>query len=252
MILTVDHGAVRELQLNRPPANALNWELMTELKHAVDNAPADGARAIVISGRPGMFSAGLDIPLLLTLDRNRIMDVWRCLYSLLGSLACSPIPICAAVTGHAPAGGTVLMIFCDWRIVPQGEWKIGLSEVQVGLPLPPVVFLALRRLVGPHRAQQLATLGLLMSSAEAVQVGLADEIVTPEQVVSCAVQWCEKLLALPQKAVSFTRREARADLAAIFRDDLDTEIAEIAAAWWEPEAQSVLHRVAERLTKRKA
>ena len=69
MITTTNHGAVRVLQLNRPPANALSPELIVALKDAIEAAPAEGARALVLSGLPGMFSAGLDVPLLVTLDR---------------------------------------------------------------------------------------------------------------------------------------------------------------------------------------
>jgi Delta3-Delta2-enoyl-CoA isomerase len=118
----------------------------------VEGAPQDGARALVLSGAPGMFSTGLDVPLLLTLDRAAMAAVWRDFYALLRALASSSIPIAAAITGHAPAGGTVLPVFCDWRGMAQGDWKIGFSEVQVGLPLPPVIFAALKRQVGSRRA----------------------------------------------------------------------------------------------------
>ena len=252
MIITRNHGEIRELQLDRPPANALNRELMTELRNAIDLACGDGARAIVLSGRSGMFSAGLDIPLLLKLGPDEISQLWKSLYALLRTIACSSIPIVAAVTGHAPAGGTVLMIFCDWRVVPEGDWKIGLSEVQVGLPLPPVILQALRRSVGPQQAQRLATFGTLMSSPEAAAIGLADEIVPLDQVVPSAIRWCESLLSLPQSAVLFTRRHARADLASIFTGEVEKELAEIANAWWEPETQSVLRQVADRLTRKKS
>src|ERR1700687_5079952 len=100
MILAFDHGAVRELQLNRPPANALSPELIVALKRSVESAPQDGARALVISGVPGRFSAGLDVPLLLTMDRPAVGALWRELYSLRGVLALSSIPLVAAVTGH--------------------------------------------------------------------------------------------------------------------------------------------------------
>ena len=77
MISIIEHGRVRELRLNRPPANALSAELMYALRQAIATAPDDGARAVVISGAPGMFSAGLDVPLLLTLDRQGIEQAWR-------------------------------------------------------------------------------------------------------------------------------------------------------------------------------
>lgn len=252
MITTIDHGCVRELRLNRPPANALTPELLTRLRNGVESAPQQGVRALILSGAPGMFSAGLDIPALLKLDRPQISSVWKDLYAALASLACSNIPVCAALTGHAPAGGTVLAIFCDWRIAAQGISKIGLSEVLVGLPLPPIILQCLRRLVGPHQAERLATRGLLMNPEEAHRIGLVDEIIPAEQVVERALKWCQDLLVIPASAMAYTRRQARADLVGLFQRDLSGEIEEVGEAWWHPETQSRLRSVAEQLTKKKS
>jgi 3,2-trans-enoyl-CoA isomerase len=252
MILTIDHGAVRELQLNRPPANALSPEFILALRHAIESAPQDGARALVISGVPGRFSAGLDIPLLLTLTRPAIAVLWHELYALLGALARSPVPVAAAITGHATAGGTVLPIFCDCRIAARGDWKLGLNEVQVGLPLPPVIFAGLRRLVGAHQAERLAVGGLLISPDEAVRIGLVDEVVPLDQVVSRAVEWSRGLLALPVDAMEATRRRARADLSELFAASFDRELEQVNATWWSPEAQTTLRVLVDRLTRKKA
>jgi Delta3-Delta2-enoyl-CoA isomerase len=250
MILTFDHGAVRELRLNRPPVNALTPELIVALKQAVESAPSDGARALVLSGAPGRFSAGLDVPLLLTFDRPAMASLWRELYALMRALACSPIPIAAAITGHAPAGGTVLSLFCDWRVIAEGDFKMGLNEVQVGIPLPPVILAALGRLVGVRQAEHLGVGGMVISAAQAASVGLVDAMAPPEQVVEHAVQWCSSLLSLPPVAMASTRRKARADLTVLF-DHNDHEIDEVVANWWSDEAQSVLRSVADRLTKKK-
>jgi 3,2-trans-enoyl-CoA isomerase len=252
MILTIDHGAVRELQFNRPPANALSPELIVALKHAVESAPQDGARALIISGAPGRFSAGLDVPLLLTLDRPAMTVMWRELYALLGALALSPIPIAAAITGHATAGGTVLPIFCDYRIAARGDWKLGLNEVQVGLPLPPVIFAGLRRLLGAHQAERLAVAGLLISPEEAARIGLVDEVVPLEQVVSRAIEWSRGLLALPVDAMAVTRRSARADLSELFATSFDLELDQVIATWWSPEAQTTLRVLVDRLARKRA
>jgi 3,2-trans-enoyl-CoA isomerase len=252
MILTIDHGAVRELQFNRPPANALSPELIVALKHAVESAPQDGARALIISGAPGRFSAGLDVPLLLTLDRPAMTVMWRELYALLGALALSPIPIAAAITGHATAGGTVLPIFCDYRIAARGDWKLGLNEVQVGLPLPPVIFAGLRRLLGAHQAERLAVAGLLISPEEAARIGLVDEVVPLEQVVSRAIEWSRGLLALPVDAMAATRRSARADLSELFATSFDLELDQVIATWWSPEAQTTLRVLVDRLARKRA
>jgi len=251
MILTTDHGAVRELRLNRPPANALSPELIVALKQAVEAAPQDGARALVLSGAPGRFSAGLDVPLLMTMDRPAIAALWREFYALLRALALSPIPIAAAMTGHATAGGSLLPLFCDCRIAAQGDWKLGLNEVQVGLPLPPVVLAGLRRLVSAHQAERLAVGGLLISSDEAARIGLVDELVPLDQVVSRAIEWSRGLLALPVDAMAVTRRRARADLFEIFALSLDSELDESIANWWSAEAQTTLRVLVQTLAAKK-
>ena len=252
MILTIDHGAVRELRLNRPPANALSPELIVALKQAVESAVADGARALVLSGSPGRFSAGLDVPLLLTLDRPAIAALWRELYALLRALALSPISIAAAITGHATAGGTVLAIFCDSRIAAQGDWKLGINEVQVGLPVPPVIFAGLRRLVGAHQAERLAVGGLLIPPDEAARIGLVDELVPLNQVVGRAIEWSRSLLTLPVDAMAATRRRARADLFDLFAASFDPELDQVIANWWSAEAQTTLRVLADRLVNKKA
>ena len=216
MLLTFTHGPIRELRLNRPPANALSHELIISLRAAIQAALRNGSRALVLSGAPGRFSGGLDVPLLLGYDQAAIAALWREFYALMKDLAGSPIPIAAAITGHAPAGGAVLTLFCDWRVMADGDFKIGLNEVQVGLPLPPVILAALRRLVGPRQAERLAVGGLLISPPEALGVGLVDELAPHDRVIDRALHWCHTLLALPNEAMTATRRQARADLVAYF------------------------------------
>lgn len=251
MILTFEHGPIRELRMNRPPVNALTSELIVALRQAIETAPQQGIRALVLSGTPGRFSGGLDVPFLLTLNRPAIAAVWRELYALLKALAASPIPIAAAITGHAPAGGTVLALFCDCRVMAAGDFKLGLNEVQVGLPLPPVILAALRRLVGPRQAERLAVGGLLISPQEALEVGVIDEVAPADQVIERALEWCKSRLALPAEAMAVTRREARADLVEVFERDFDAELQKVTAAWWHPETQSTLRALVEKLGKKK-
>src|ERR1700722_3898829 len=249
MITAIDHGLVRELRLNHPPANALTPALIAELRRSVEEAPRD-AQALVLSGSPGMFSAGLDVPVLLNIDRPAMAEMWLGFYALLESLARSPIPIAAAITGHAPAGGTVIVLFCDWRVMAQGDWKVGLNEVQVGLTLPPVVFQAFRRQVGLRESSR-AVRGLLCSAAEAERIGLGEELASPAHVVERALEWCQSILALPRQAMLATRAQARADLIGLFSESLDREVDGIVEMWWSPGVQSALRTFAEKLKKKK-
>src|SRR5260221_2424710 len=105
MIEVVDHGAVRELRLARPPVNALDPPLLTALRAAIAGAPAAGREAIVLSGAPGRFSGGLDVPVLLTLDRAGMEGAWTTVFGVMRDIAASPISIVAALTQHSAAGG---------------------------------------------------------------------------------------------------------------------------------------------------
>jgi enoyl-CoA hydratase/carnithine racemase len=250
MIITTNHGPVRELRLNRPPANALSPALIVALREAIVTAPNDGAQALVLSGAPGMFSGGLDVPLWLALDREALAQAWRDFYSLMGALACSPVPIAAAINGHGPAGGTVLALFCDWRVMAEGDWKMGFNEVQVGIPLPPVILSALKRQVGARQAERLGAGGLVISAAEATRIGLVDQLVPLERVVERAVEWCQTLLKLPPQAMTITRQRARADLAACFDQNIERELDEVITSWWSDEAQTVLKALAATLNKK--
>jgi len=250
MLLTFSHGPIREVRLNRPPVNALSYELISGLREAVEAAPKAGAKALILSGAPSRFSGGLDVPLLLTYDHAKMADLWREFYALLRALACSPVPIAAAVTGHAPAGGTVLALFCDWRVMADGDFKIGLNEVQVGLPLPPVIMAGARRLVGPRQAERLAVGGLLVSPQEALACGLVDELASADLVIDRTLQWCRNLLALPSEAMAITRRLARADLTEYFDQDLKPEINKVTESWSAPETQSALRALTEKLGKK--
>lgn len=251
MIVTTDHGPVRELRLDRPPANALSPELIAALSTAIEAAPAEGVRALVLSGAPGMFSAGLDVPRLLTFDRPAIRDLWKSFYAMLRGIAASPVPVAAAITGHAPAGGAVISLFCDFRIMAEGDFKIGLNEVQVGIPLPPVIHRVLRRLVGAHRAERLAVGATLLPSAEALRIGFVDDLAPGDQVVARAAEHCQRLLAFPPGAMTETRRLARADLVALF-DETGGELDLMTGFWFNPETQGALRSLVEKLAKRKA
>jgi 3,2-trans-enoyl-CoA isomerase len=279
VIEIVERGTVREVRLARPPANALSPELMAALTAALAQAATEAAAAVpapasapaasgrvaalVLSGAPGMFSAGLDVPYLLTLDRAGIRVMWENLYALLRTLAASPLPVVAAITGHSPAGGAVLALHCDARVMADGDFRIGLNEVRVGLPLPPVIFAAMRRLVGPREAERMCVSGALVSPAEAARIGLVDEVVPADQVVERAAAIAAELAALPRAAMAETRRLARADLVALYEDvdDRDgeddaggkeSEIETVLDSWFSVEAQTTMRSLVERLARKRA
>lgn len=249
-IIQHDHG-IRELRLARPPVNALDPGLIAALKQAIQRAPDEGAEALVLSGSPGLFSAGLDIPTLLQLDRDAMRAFWQDFFGVCAALARSPIPIAAAVTGHSPAGGAVLAIYCDYRVMARGDFKIGLNEVQVGLTVPDCIQAALRRLIGTYRAERLLIAGAMLDTGAAFKAGMVDELAEVDQVVPRAIAWLQPLLQLPRHAMLATRAMARADLAALFADPASLGIEGFLDGWFAPEAQTTLHALVERLRNKK-
>lgn len=233
--------------MNRPPANALSAEMIAALETGVSEATTGEARAVVISGQPGMFSAGLDVPSLLQLDRDGILAAWSGFLALLETIARSPVPVVAAITGHAPAGGAVISLYCDYRVMAEGSFKIGLNETEVGVVLPPVLFKAFARLVGSHQAERLGVAGLLIPGDEAYRVGLVDELVAVEEVVPQALARCERMLAMPPTTMAATRQIAREDLVGLFDAHNEATLESIVDNWFTDETQGALHALVERL-----
>ncbi len=256
-VIATLHGDVVRLQLARPPVNALDPALCRELRHAVETAVADDARGIVLCGSPRIFSAGLDVPHLLALgaDRKILTEAWQAFFGAARALAASPIPIVAALTGHAPAGGCVYALCCDYRIMAAGDFRIGLNETRVGLVAPEGVQRLLRRVVGAHRAERLLVSGDMVDAATALRIGLVDELVDmgPEHdtagLITRAHGWLQELLALPHDAMRHTRRIARAEIVeALQPEHIDLE--RFVEGWFEPGTQAALHALVAQLGKK--
>jgi 3,2-trans-enoyl-CoA isomerase len=247
-----DHDAVRELRLARPPANALDPELVAAIAEAVAAAPEAGARALVLSGAGTIYSGGLDVPALLALDRDGIESFLDEFLEMLRAIALSEIPVVAAITGHAPAGGAVLAIHCDHRVMASGAFKIGLNEVRVGIPLPQSLHSVLARVVGRRQAERLAVRGLLVPADEALAIGLVDELAAPDEVVARAIEVARDYLAVPPTAMRRTRELARRDLTAIFDAEQRDTWQRFVDDWFAPETQATLHALVERLAKKKS
>jgi enoyl-CoA hydratase/carnithine racemase len=249
MLEIVDHGPVRELRLARPPVNALDPGLIGALRAGLAAALADGRDGIVLSGAPGRFSGGLDLPVLVELDRAGMRDVWTAFFGLLRDLATCPVPLVAALTGHSPAGGTVLALFADRRVFADGAFVMGLNEVRVGLPVPDVLLRALAFVVGEGRAAQLATSGALVGPAEALRLGLVDEVAPAAEVVPRAVAWATEIAGLTPGPTLATRALARRPLVRAFEDFGGAQIEQIVELWFAPDAQKTLRAIAARLGK---
>jgi len=248
MLQRIEHGEILELRLDRPPANALSPELIETLAAAIEAAPSRGAAAIVLSGRPGMFTGGLDLPLLAGLDPAGMEHAVRVFLEALRTLAGCPVPLAAAITGHSPAGGAVFSQHCDWRVMARGEFAIGFSEAQLGIAMPRMIQEVLALRVGWNRATELCLTGRLMGPEEALAVGLVDELAEPDEVVERAVAWLERLIRLPRRPNAVTRRHAREAMVAAVERFMEPDVAEFLESWNLPETRRAVEAMVARLT----
>ena len=247
MLEIIDHGEIREVNLARPPANALNQELILKLTQSLKEA-GESASAVVVSGRSGLFSGGLDIPEMIEYDRDQVSRFWQSFLELTKTIAHMPVPTAFAMNGHAPAGGIVMALFADYRIMPRDGFKTGLNEVQVGLVVSPAIHGALVRTVGAHTAERMLVAGEMMSSEKAHAIGLVDELVDqPDDTVARAIAWCEQHVALPSLAMLTTRAMARADLHALFSDSSQMGVEKFVNIWFSESTRKTLQGLVDRL-----
>ena len=248
-------NGVVQLALARAPVNALDPALCAQLAEAIHDAVADGAGGLVLSGGPKVFSAGLDVPYLLGLgeDRTALRDAWSVFFDAARLLAESPVPVVAAIGGHAPAGGCVLALCCDYRVMACSDdatrpFRIGLNETQVGLVAPEGIQHLLRRVVGALRAERMLVAGEMVESARALEIGLVDELAAADAVAARALAWLESLLTLPRQPMLRTRAIARADLVAALAPER-IQLERFLDAWLQPDTQAGLRAMLARIGK---
>ncbi|HXQ64791.1 MAG TPA: enoyl-CoA hydratase/isomerase family protein [Steroidobacteraceae bacterium] len=250
MIEQYDQGQIRTLKLARPPVNALDRGLIAALDAAVAAAPGEGVRGMILTGAGGRFCAGLDVQQLVVLDERGLREFLQSFVACLRRLAETPIPIVAAINGHSPAGGAVLALYCDHRVMAAGEYRIGLNEVQVGLCPGPMIHAVLVRCVGARTAAALLPAGALVEASQALELGLVDELAPLEAVEARARGWLERMLALPPQAYAATRAVVRRDLVAIMHGVGAAELDLMAQAWRSVETRTTLRALVEKLGRK--
>lgn len=204
----VDDG-VSVIRLDDGKVNAFNPTSVAELNRALDDALAAPTHAVVLTGRTNVFSAGLDLKTLPGLppsDRDRAIRDYMALMARLFVLG---KPTVMAVSGHALAGGAVTLLTGDVRIGAEGDFKLGLNEVLIGIPLPTLVS-GMAAAVLPV-AQHIPVIlhGTVYDPADAVRRGILHEIVPPAAVVATAVERARSLRSIRLDAYALSKRRMR-------------------------------------------
>jgi 3,2-trans-enoyl-CoA isomerase len=232
-----DKAAYSIVQMDRGKANAINAEMLGELRDVFRDIEDDPAlRGAILTGKPHFFSAGLDLIELFQNDQKQISDFFESLGALYLQLVRFPKPFISAITGHAPAGGCVLAVTSDNRYMAEGEnYVIGLNEVAVNIQISQNLTEAYAFWMGDGVASRCILEGKLLSGKEALAAGLVDELLPLEEVLERAESQMHTYLAADPEIWANTKKKVRKH----WLDKLDSDPAqsqkEAATLWWKPE-----------------
>ena len=231
---------VAVLVLEWGKANAMNFAFLDALDGLLDQLGA--ARAAVITARGSIFSGGLDLPALVDLPPAGFRDFIDRFTAVMLRIFELPVPVVAAVNGHAIAGGCALALQADVRVMSGG--KIGLTEAQLGLGLPPVILEALRAQVPARSLVPIALEGRLFTPDEALAVGLIDAVAADAR--GAAVQRARQLATAGARQI---KAVLRAPVAKLIRESANAGWTD---TWFAPGAQDLVRAAVAKLTKKQA
>jgi enoyl-CoA hydratase len=203
--------SVLVVHLDDGKANALSFDMIAAINSALDDAERDDdIRAVVLHGRPGKFSAGFDLGVMLGNDMSAIIGLVADGGDLVHRTYASPVPVVAACTGHALAAGALVLLGCDVRIGADIDAKVGLNEVAIKMVLPDwALTIAIDRLSRRHLQRALAN-ARITNPRDAIDVGFVDEVVPVDDVLDRAVTVAAELAAtLDPSAYARTIRAVR-------------------------------------------
>lgn len=195
MIQVEHHDKITIAKLDRSVTNALDLKLLDELGVILKKARKDACvhSLILTSANDKFFSIGFDIPQLYGLSRNDFKVFYKTFNRVCLDLYTLPKLTIAAVTGHAVAGGCILALCCDYRIIAEGKKKMGLNEIKLGVPIPYPSDRILHHIVGYRNAREIVDTGEFYLPGRLLEMGMIDQIVTEDRVLKTSIEKAESM-----------------------------------------------------------
>ncbi|QEC79530.1 enoyl-CoA hydratase/isomerase family protein [Mucilaginibacter ginsenosidivorax] len=223
------------ITLDRGRSNPINHQMIIELTdciHKLEND--DNVGGVILTGKEGFFSSGIDLIEAYDYDEEQSRAFWVDFLALQNALAAFRKPIVAAISGHSPAGGCVLAICCDYRVMAAGSFIIGLNEIPVGIIVPDSVFNLYSFWLGQRKAYQYLLEGKLLKVDEALEAGLIDEIAEPDSLMKAAVAKVTAYMKLNPVTWSESKLNLRKELIGKLKADQAETLNKMLEQWWAP------------------
>ncbi|WP_432714630.1 enoyl-CoA hydratase/isomerase family protein [Pedobacter sp.] len=239
------------ITLNRGKSNALNREMITELTDMFNNIDADSnIGGVMITGQEKFFSAGLDLMELYHYNKEEVKSFWQLFFKFAATIIAFKKPLVAAINGHSPAGGCVIALACDARVMAEGKFIIGLNEVPVGIIVPNSIFQIYSFWLGKANASRSLLEGKLFSPEEALKIGLVDELVNGDSILTAAERHARKYMAFESNTWQQSKLNIRKELIEATTADQSEVLELMLEQWWSPNTRNILATIINNLQKK--
>jgi 3,2-trans-enoyl-CoA isomerase len=223
------------ISLDRGRSNPINHQMVKELADCIRTLENDdNVGGVILTGKEGFFSSGIDLMEVYDYNKEEIREFWIDFLALQTNLVSFKKPMVAAISGHSPAGGCILAICCDYRVMAEGKFVIGLNEIPVGIIVPDSVFNLYSFWLGQHKAYQYLMDGKLLNINEALNAGLIDEICSPENLIELAEKKVRAYLQMNPIAWSQSKLNLRKELIGKLKTDQTDTLNKMLEQWWAP------------------
>tara|TARA_R110002051_G_C8741543_1_gene499146 strand:- start:1726 stop:2499 length:774 start_codon:yes stop_codon:yes gene_type:complete len=240
------------VQMNRGKVNAINHEMVNELREVfrkLENDP--GVKGVILTGQTHYFSAGLDLIELYQYDEKQIQEFFTAFGELYLQLVQFKKPFISAITGHSPAGGCVLAVASDNRYMAEGDsYVIGLNEVAVNIQISQNLTEIYAFWIGEGLAHRYIMEGKLLNGKEALASGLVDELVPLDMVLERAEKQMKHYLKVNQEILIITKKKLRKHLWDKLELNAENSLKEASILWWKPEIRSKMKAYVESFTNK--
>ena len=231
MIDLEPHGELTVVRMVHGKANAQSTQFCRALTSCLREQAETDSRALVLTGRGNVFSAGVDLLEAVARGSDYLREFLPVLDDCFETLFTHPKPVVAAVNGHAIAGGCILAVAADRRIMSRGSGRIGIPELLVGVPFPPVALEIVRNAVDPASLESLVFTAETVDPQSALRCGLVHELVEESELLERALELAGRLARIRPEVYALTKRQLREPSLARVRA-ADDAAREVESIWW--------------------
>ncbi len=237
-IITLDNGVT----------NTISLQMVGELHQAINKIAEDPEmRSLIITGsNEKFFSIGFDIPNLYDLTPTEFEEFYDTFNKFALDLFTFSKPTLAAIPGHAIAGGCILALCCDYRVIAEGRRLMGLNEIKLGVPVPYAVDCILRDLIGSQRGREVLELGEFYPPEDLLRLGMVDLVVPEAEVLPASIEIIQTLGQMPDAAFMIIKQNRVLPVKEKILARYESKKAQFIKCWYSPEGRTLLKEAAKK------